>query len=115
LQSREASPEDVRTHYLQALWSMIFGIGGWALLLSGVVLFAIGIRNGPEHPAVVAVLPALLFLLAAPCLVVPGLGLGAAAVRTRGDHMVLATIGLALSALMAGAMIGAIAVNSWRN
>ena len=115
LQSHEASPEVARAHYLQALWSIIFGVGGWALLLTGTVLFAIGIRNGPENPAVVAVVPALLLLLAAPCLVVPGLGLGAGAVRSRGDHLVLATIGLVLSALMAGAIIGAIAITSWRS
>src|SRR5262249_22126110 len=115
LQSKEASPAETRTHYLQALWSMIFGVGGWALLLLGVILFTVGVRNGPDHPAVVAVLPALLFLLAAPCFVVPGLGLGVAAVRSRGDHLVLATIGLLLSALMAGAIIGGSALNGWRN
>jgi hypothetical protein len=115
MQSREASPEETRAHYLQALWSMIFGVAGWALLLLGMVLFAYAFRAGPENPGVAAAVPALLFVLLAPSFVVPGLGLGAAAVRSRGDHLVLATIGLILSALMAGAIVGMIALSVWRN
>jgi hypothetical protein len=115
LQSRAASPEEARDHFHQALWSMIFGVAAWALLLVGLLLFAFAFSAGPENPAIAAVLPALFFVAIAPALVVPGLGLGAAAIRTRGDHMVLATIGLVLSALMAGVIIGLNCLTVWRN
>jgi len=115
MQSREATPEEKRAHYLQALWSMIFGVAAWALMLAGAALFAFAFRAGPQNPAVAAAVPALLFMVLAPGFVVPSLGLGAAAVRSRGDHLVLATIGLILSALMAGAIVGMIALNVWRN
>jgi hypothetical protein len=115
LQSKEATPQAVRAHYLQALWSMICGVAAWGLMLLGIVLFIFGIRNGPEDPAIALLLPAVIFLAMGPCCVVPGLGLGAAAIRTRGDHLVLATIGLILSALMAGAIIGIFCLGAWRS
>jgi hypothetical protein len=114
LQSRETTPQETRGHYLQALWSMICGIAAWGLMLLGIVLFFFGIRNGPDDPAIALLLPSVIFLAISPCCVVPGLGLGAAAIRTRGDHLVLATIGLVLSALMAGAIIGVVCLGAWR-
>ena len=115
LETREASPQERRAHYLQALWSLLFGIAAWALMLAGVVLIALAFWAGPEHPGVAAVLPGLLFTALAPAFAVPGLGLGATAIRSRGDHMILATIGLILSALMAGAIIGFLCLTAWRN
>ena len=47
-----------------------------------------------------------LILLVSPLAAVVGAGQGAAAIRTRGDHMILATIGLLLSAFQIGAVIG---------
>src|SRR5262249_29938660 len=115
MQSREATAEEKRAHYLQALWSMIFGVAAWAVMLAGTALFAYAFRAGPQSPAVAAAVPGLFFVVLAPGFVAPGLGLGAAAVRSRGDHLVLATIGMILSALMAGAIVGMIALNVWRN
>jgi hypothetical protein len=57
----------------------------------------------------------MLLLLGSPVLVVPGLGLGATAIRSRGDHLILATAGVVLSALMAGALVGLVCLNMWRN
>jgi hypothetical protein len=115
LDSRAASPEEARAHYLQAVWSLICGLAGWAFGLLGIVLMALGFAAGMENPGVVAVVPGILLLLGAPAFLVPGLGLGAAAIRTRGDHLILATAGLVLSALMAGAIIGMVCLNVWRN
>ena len=115
LQSREATPEETRAHYLQALWSMICGVAAWGLMLAGLILFLVAMRNGLGDPAVALLLPALIFLAISPGCLVPGLGLGVAAIRTRGDHLVLATIGLVLSALMAGAMIGMVCLGAWRS
>jgi hypothetical protein len=115
LASGATSPEEARAHYLQALWSLICGLGGWALGLIGVILMAIGVSSGPENPRIVAVVPGVLLLFGAPAFLVPGLGLGAAAIRMRGDHLILATAGFVLSALMAGAIIGMICLSVWRN
>lgn len=115
LASRAASPEEERAHYLQALWSLICGLGGWAVGLLGVVLIVMAVSGGPENSRFVAVVPGVLLLVGAPAFLIPGLGLGAAAIRTRGDHLILATAGLVLSALMAGAIIGMICLSAWRN
>jgi hypothetical protein len=84
-------------------------------MLAGVILFFLGMRNGPSDPGVALLLPALVLLAISPGCLVPGLGLGVAAIRTRGDHLVLATIGVVLSALMAGVMIGLLCLGAWRN
>ena len=44
-----------------------------------------------------------------------GLGLGAAALYGRGHHMILATIGLILSGLHAGAFIGLMSFALWNS
>jgi hypothetical protein len=115
LQSQEASPEEERVHFLQALWALIFGVAAWALALVGVLFIVIPMLADPEHPSLVGVVVGVLIMLVAPVLAVPGLGLGATAIRSRGDHMILATIGLILSALMAGAIIGFQCLSAWRN
>jgi hypothetical protein len=115
LQSREVSPEEARVHFLQALWSLIFGVAAWALALVGVLCVAIPMLADPEHPSLVGALVGVLIMGVAPLFAVPGLGLGATAIRSRGDHMILATIGLILSALMAGAIIGFQCLGVWRN
>jgi hypothetical protein len=94
---------------------MICGVAAWGLMLAGLILFLVAMRNGLGDPAVALLLPALVFLAISPGCLVPGLGLGVAAIRTRGDHLVLATIGLVLSALMAGAMIGMVCLGAWRS
>jgi hypothetical protein len=115
LQSQEATPDAVRAHWLQALWSMICGVSTWGLMLLGIVLAVIGVHKGPEDPTIVLLLPAAICIVLSPICLVPGLGLGAAAIRSRGDHLVLATIGLVLSALMAGALIGVACLGAWRS
>jgi hypothetical protein len=115
LETREASPEEARAHYLQALWSLICGIGGWAAGLLGVVLMAVGLQAGPQDPSFLAVVLGFFLILGAPAFAVPGLGLGATAIRARGDHLILATAGMVLSALMAGAVVGVICLGIWRS
>lgn len=114
LENRETSPEEARMHFRQALWSLLCGLGGWATGLLGIVLLGVALAEGPQSAAIVLVFPGLLLFLFAPCFAVPGLGLGATAIRNRGDHLILATAGFVLSALMAGATIGMICLNVWR-
>jgi hypothetical protein len=115
LQSREASPEEARVHFLQALWSLLFGVAAWAIALVGALFIIIPILADPGHPGLASIVLGVLIMAVAPLFTVPGLGLGAAAIRSRGDHMILATIGLILSALMAGAIIGFHCLSAWRN
>jgi hypothetical protein len=56
---------------------------------------------------------AILFL-PSPVLSLLGIGQGAAAVRTRGDHLILATAGLLLSALHVGLLVGIFCSNIWQ-
>src|SRR5262249_27772312 len=112
---QEAPPEEARVHFLQALWALIFGVAAWALALVGALFIVIPMLADPEHPSLVGVVVGVLIMLVAPVFALPGLGLGATAIRSRGDHMILATIGLILSALMAGAIIGFQCLSAWRN
>jgi hypothetical protein len=113
-ETNEASPEEARSHFRQALWSVICGIGGWALGLLGFLLSGIAFAMGPENPAVVLVLPGLFFILAAPVPAVVAIGLAATAIRARGNHLILATAGLILGGLEAGAVIGLFTLGVWR-
>jgi hypothetical protein len=115
LETREQAPEEVRSHFRQALWAVICGVGGWAMAVAGFILAAVGLEAGPTSPTFMLGVAGLLVFLASPAFIVPGLGLGLTAVRARGDHLILATAGLILSALQAGAFIGIFCLSVWRN
>ena len=72
--------------------------------------------RGLEHePEVGLVAFAGLLLLASPLPAVLGIGQGAAAIRARGDHMILATAGLLLSGLHVGVLVGMFTFAVWQN
>ena len=56
-----------------------------------------------------------LILLASTAPSVFGVGQGAAAIRTRGDHMILATLGLLIAGLHAGMVVGMFTLILWQN
>jgi hypothetical protein len=109
LESREAAPEQERAHLRQAILGSMLGGGAWISWILAILVVAV---------AVVFKLPLLVFLgllgiLAAILLAAIGLGQAVAALRTRGSHLILATIGLVVSGLFFGAFIGQFVFQLW--
>jgi hypothetical protein len=107
-----ASPEEVatdpRVHRRQAFWSFLLGLCGWLLLILGALPLVLisGVR---KEVAVLALLVVLLSFFPA----LFAAGQGAAAVRSRGDRLRLATAGLAMSTAQIGLMIGIVLLTVW--
>ena len=102
LESKEAAPAEAGAHLRQALLAMALGVGSWTIFFIGILLAGAGVEGGEKALVVLAGL----VILASPLPAVVGVGQGAAAVRARGDHMILATIGLVLSGLNVGVFLG---------
>jgi hypothetical protein len=102
LERRDALPAEAAAHLRQALLALGLGVASWVLFLLGMLLAAafVGERE------VAALVLAGLVILASPLPSLVGLGQGIAAIRARGDHMILATLGLLLTGLNIGAFIG---------
>src|SRR5262245_4108631 len=110
LETHEARPEEVRAHRRQAILAVVFGVSAWALVLLSGLLVAVGQGGGPTAGLVVL---AALIILASFLPSLFGVGQGAAAVRARGDHMILATCGLVLSGLHLGGLVGLFLFGLW--
>lgn len=110
LASREATPEQARAHFRQALLGLLMGFAAWLVFVLAVVLI-IG-AEAAGH-SLFLVLLAFLIVLAALLLAVMGTGQAIAALRTRGQHMILATSGLILSALFLGVFLGRFVFVLW--
>jgi hypothetical protein len=111
LEAREAAPEETRTHFHQALAALLLGLAGWGIVLVALVFSVLAAASGMN--LVLVALVGLSFL-ACPVPALVGLGLGAAAIRTRGNHLIMATIGLILSALLIGVVIGLFCLGFWQ-
>jgi hypothetical protein len=104
LDSGEASPQEARAHFRQALLALVFGVVAWGMIL--LAIFGITLSSGN----LVAVGLGFMLVIGSLFVSAPGVAQGAAAIRARGDHMILATCGLLLSAVQAGAVIGLLLV-----
>jgi hypothetical protein len=116
LNAREKAPEEARAHRRQAILALVLGVGAWGMAVAGFLLLAAGtylVENQTEIGLLLIIGGALLFL-PSPVLSLLGIGQGAAAVRTRGDHLILATAGLLLSALHVGLLVGIFCSNIWQ-
>ena len=111
LDAREAVPGEAAAHLRQAVLGLIFGALSWGVVLVALVIGAAATES--KNIALIAV--AGLLLMGSPLPAVFGVGQAAAAIRTRGDHMILATIGLVLSGLHVGTVIGLIAFSLGQN
>jgi hypothetical protein len=103
----ERTPEETKAHRRLALAAVLFGLLAWALTLPVLVVRGVG--------SVREVLVALLIL--AMMSLVPalfGLGQAAAAIRARGDRMVLATFGLVLTGSQVGTVTGLLLLVIWK-
>jgi hypothetical protein len=103
LEGKGALPAEAGDHLRQALLALGLGLCSWVMILLAFVVALAAREEGPLSPAVVL---AGLLIMASPLPSVLGLGQGIAAIRARGDHMILATLGLILSGINVGAVIG---------
>lgn len=103
LTSHEATPEQMRAHFRQALLGLLMGFATWLGFILAVFLILVAEAAGNN---LFLVLLAVLVVLAAVLMAVVGTGQAITAMRTRGQHMIMATSGLILSALFLGAFLG---------
>lgn len=111
-----AVPEETRASMLQSVASVMLGVASWVLVLGGFIFAGVAVAEGGSdgfNPALILLAVALLFGSVLPALI--GLGLGAAGLRSRGNHMIFATAGVVLSGLHVGAMIGLFSFSLWLN
>jgi len=108
MSGRETAPEHVLTHRWQALVSVLLGFASWILALPLVAVLG----AGASKEALIG-----LFMLAAVSLVPSlfGLGQAVAAIRVRGDRMMLATCGLALTGAQIGTVTGLALLVIWKH
>jgi hypothetical protein len=115
LESREAAPEEARAHLRQAILSLVLGGGAWVLFL--LILTVAGVAARANNGQIPLALASLLLVVLLGALLPAALGLGqaAAALRTRGNHMILATAGLIVSGLYIGLLVGLFTFGLWQS
>ncbi len=111
MEANEAVPGEAAAHARQALLALALGALSWVVVVAGAVIAGAGVAGGSGGLIVLGGF----VLLASPIPAVFGVGQGAAAVRTRGDHLILATLGLVLSGLNVGTFIGLITFSLSQN
>jgi hypothetical protein len=114
MESKEASPEQSKTHLRQALLALGLGIGAWVVYVLAVVLLIVIVGaaqlQGQVTPAaapglLAAALILLVALAAAVGMAVVGMGQAIAVLRVRGSHMIMSTIGLVVSSLFVALLV----------
>jgi hypothetical protein len=110
LASREATPEQERAHYRQALFGLLMGLGAWAMFVFAQAIVVGVLVSGVGR---VLILFGFLFMVGSMLLGVIGMGQAAAAVRTRGPYMGLAVAGTIVDGLFLGVFIGNYLVPLW--
>jgi hypothetical protein len=110
LESGEAAPVEVRAHLRQSLLALGFGVGGWCIVLAGFVMMVLGAMAG-DASALALIGIGFCVLLIGPLAGVVGVGQAAAAIRARGNHMILATAGLILCGLNVGVVLGLLSLS----
>jgi hypothetical protein len=102
------SGKEQATHRRQAALGLILGLVGWMLALPLLLARTIGLTS---EVVMALLLVALLSLI--PTLF--GVGQAAAAIRVRGNRMILATSALAVSGLQVGAVMGLVLLLIWKH
>src|SRR5581483_2063835 len=106
----EGASEGTYRHLTASALAVILSIVAWVMVLGGIVLAAIGVAAS-GNLALVGLGTFVLLGSAIPSLL--GVGQGASAIRARGAHLVLATVGLILSGLHLGVLIGLFSFSIW--
>jgi hypothetical protein len=112
IETGEAVPAEKRRQWLQSVFALLLGGGAWVLTVAGMILVVVAILNGIELGTLII---GSLLMLSSVVPSIVSIGLGAAAIRARGGHMIIATMGLVLGALHVGVMIGLFSLSIWTN
>lgn len=113
LETRETAPEQTRGHFRQAILGLLLGSIAWVITIAAFIGAAVvGVASGNE-----TVLGLLVLAAIGPgiLLAVLGLGQATAALRVRGNHMILATLGLLVSGLFVGVILGLFTFSVWQS
>ncbi|MGH7170584.1 MAG: hypothetical protein ACRELG_09935 [Gemmataceae bacterium] len=110
LAAREATPEQARAHFRQALLGLLLGLGAWPVFIMGQVS-AVGAVYANRN--LLLALLALVLVVSSVLMAVVGTGQSAAALRTRGQHMIMATSGFLIGGLFLGVFIGNYVLQLW--
>jgi len=102
LEGSETSPNEERAHLRQAILAILFGGLAWGITIFSIIIMIVGFANQRVEVAGIGVL----VILGSPLPAVLGVGQGAAAIRARGNHMIVATLGLILSGVHIGMIVG---------
>lgn len=111
LEIGDASPDVTQAHRRQAFLGVLFGTIAW--LFAMLILIILGTGNNATKVTMVGscVFLALFGFGSAAA----GLGQAAAAIRTRGDRLVVATVGMVLSGLYLGMLLGYFGASLWQD
>jgi hypothetical protein len=110
-ESASPVPGAAASHVREALLALGLGALAWMIVIGSLVLVGAGAAS--RNMALLAL--GGLALLSSPLPAVFGVGQAAAAIRARGDHLILATLGLVLSGLNVGAVVGLVAFSLAQN
>jgi hypothetical protein len=108
--SREATPEQARAHLRQALLGLLMSLGAWVVFTLGILLVLV-ISSSPNLYVLIFVV--LLMFICAMLLAVMGTGNAVAALRTRGQQMIMATSALLIGGLFLGVFLGYYILELW--
>jgi hypothetical protein len=113
LASREATPEQARAHFRQALIGLLMGLSAWVVFILGLLTVGLAGVAGNSSVIPILILLVLLFFISAMLLAVIGIGNAVAALRTRGPHMIMATSALLIDGLFLGVFLGNYILELW--
>jgi hypothetical protein len=111
LEKNEVQPAEASAHARQAILSLFLSGLSWVAFV-GVIIIVVAALASNNFVAVG--FAGLVFFLT-PLPAVIGIGLGMAAIRTRGDYMLIATIGLVLGCVNVGMFIATLTLSFAQN
>ena len=112
LASDEATPEQAKAAFRQALMALLLGVGAWVIAILAFVMFIVAASN--SEPSIIMAALFVLGLVAATAPAVFSIGQGVSVLRARGNHMIMATIGSTLGSLYVGVLIGIFVLGIWQ-
>jgi hypothetical protein len=112
LGSNEATPEQVKSAFRQALTSLLLGVAAWVIAILSFVGLVVAAASA--EPTAFVLLMCLAGLCSAAVPAVFSIGQAVAVLRARGNHMIMATIGLMLGGLYIGTIIGIFVHGVWQ-
>ena len=114
LASKDATPEQARGHFRQALFGLLLGLGAWLMAgLAYAAAVSMTVAQGAMNMSVILLMMVVWLAACLPALF--GVGQAAAALHTRGNNMILATMGLILSGLYVGILLGLLSFGVWQS